>query len=264
MILVAPPLCAFVTVAVVTSGRGLVLRHGHSQSVGKLCMRQQEQHALHAPRLRERRVRADERKQRRSQSKPLVSSRQPAGRFLSSSWACWLTVSMATSSMGWMNHIFVFSSFPSFPRVCYFVWDAAGLKTDTSLSFHLFLSLIPQLVSVRSHTWTTFVHVRLNNMKLGHFRTFVCPENRHEYAAGAVWRNKSLFFCFPQSLSEANPPLTYSTVPLLTYQIFKSIISAVSSQTSSCVPGTSSWPFVSWEGNIRGWGGGVMVAAEEN
>lgn len=68
--LVAPPLSAFVTVAVVTSGRGLTLRRGHSQSVGQLCSRQQEQHALHSPRLRERRARADERKQRRSLSEP--------------------------------------------------------------------------------------------------------------------------------------------------------------------------------------------------
>lgn len=74
----APLLSAFVTVAVVPPGRGLVLRRGHSQSVGQLGSRQREQHALHAPQPQERRVRAHQRKRRRSQSKTW----RPAGMFV--------------------------------------------------------------------------------------------------------------------------------------------------------------------------------------
>lgn len=117
--LVAPPLCTFVTLAVVSAGRGRVLGHGPPQSLGRPCSRQREQHALHPRRARERRARAGQRKQRRSRSQPS----SPPVNLLGS---CCLPAERVDCLSPWQPHgggnpIFVFSSFPSFPRVCYFV-----------------------------------------------------------------------------------------------------------------------------------------------
>lgn len=87
----------------------LVLWHGHSQSFHQLGSQQREQHALHAPRPRERCMCADKRKQRRSKSQPLMLLLQCTHAFFllaqmlfSSNCACRPpAVSIATST-GWL------------------------------------------------------------------------------------------------------------------------------------------------------------------